>query len=523
MLSFLFQVDQYDDVDEEITPVSKSEQIVISKLNPEVPEFIPKGASTSPRHKNKVISDNKSINNNNNISTKDDCHAGKTNILNHKEASKESVRPNFKKQITSVKKTFDMNEKRTCNNDVSLNRKINGTITNDGLIKDAHVTKHEKDVNVITGHEENSTTIEHQGSNNVCGDVRMDKRIDISQLNSDQIKEITMKLKSKISNNSNDDLRLGREKNVAIATLLKLYSATPPQVKSPKPDEGVKDNKPIKLFTPEYFESCRPKSLDRDDFFPYCNGSCNATTTMNIENSTDSSPHTSKLSKNDNEASEISKDDSETKIPAGVINDTKITKSLKTLKRKEDSLETSKIPNFSTESLKPVEPKATISTSSNHLVSEKPATPKFEVEVSKNNEYAADPEMQKSIKKVNNWFEKPASPKPKPMAICLGPIAFKRKAAPIAKSPVSDGTSNRSTPTGIPQIAQYKPSKYAEDLGKKFEKQGSQQEVNKKQNQDIWTRAQSLMKEKEEKMKRKLLEQSRRSQEELEEAGSDYS
>lgn len=123
-----------------------------------------------------------------------------------------------------------------------------------------------------------------------------------------------------------------------------------------------------------------------------------------------------------------------------------------------------------------------------------------------------DPYMQESINKVNNWFNgaprsKPAekhqgaisdTSKRKPGEPYLGTFMFKKKSVPDRNSPLSDISISKSPVTTTPT---YVPSKYAQDLVKKYESNQFKKEPN-----DIWTKLQRDLKIKDEEYRLRIRE-----------------
>lgn len=117
-----------------------------------------------------------------------------------------------------------------------------------------------------------------------------------------------------------------------------------------------------------------------------------------------------------------------------------------------------------------------------------------------------DPYMQESINKVNNWFNSPPASKSaklcrgattdvskrKPAEPYLGTFMFKKKSVSDRNSSISSSKSPvLTTPT-------YVPSKYAQDLVKKYEERNQVKEMHKEEHMDIWTKLERDLKIKDE-------------------------
>lgn len=276
----------------------------------------------------------------------------------------------------------------------------------------------------------------------------------MSKLNADEIKDISRKLRDKISDVSKkDDLRTKKEKNVAIAALLKLHTA--PQSKEPE-EKGT-----IKLFTPEYFATCPAAREVRCEIHDVI---------VNVDSQQQSSSDVS--------ADKISKD-----------SDLSEKSTTQTISSVED--------DTSTQSGK--------------------SSPKSYIETpNEMSHYPHDPNVQKSIKKVTSWLQKPESPKPKGPVVCLGPISFKKKGGKSSASEESMSRSSSSLNVNANQIGHFVPSKRAEDLSKKYSERGRAIE---RRSEDIWTRAMNEMKA----IDKKKLEQSTSQSDSREDVGSSTS
>ncbi|XP_028157843.1 probable serine/threonine-protein kinase nek3 [Ostrinia furnacalis] len=322
----LRMVDEFDRPSDTVTCVPNIQSdftLTISKLDPNVPEFVPKCANNSSPSINVNVSDKQCKNeNNNNNSSKNRTHNGKSDI-----------------------------------NDSS----------NDGI----------------------------------------DKR----NPSKEEIEVISTQLRKKIIDvSAKEDLHAKKEKNVAIAALLKLYT-------TPRSEE----EKPIKLMTPSYFVSAPAAAVPVDD----------SESTSNADAS-----------------------------PA--------------------ELESSTLESSSRSGR---------------------TSPKSESDPP----HVMDPNIQKSINKVNDWLHKPESPKPKGPTLSLGPIYFKKKNS--GKSSDDSRSSSSSTVNLTPSLdISFKPSKLAEDLTKEYNQRAKASEKREATSRDdnIWDVAMRKMKEKE----RKQIEQS---------------
>ncbi|RVE49999.1 hypothetical protein evm_005352 [Chilo suppressalis] len=393
----LQMVNNFDEVEEDKSePLEKAQEVIqISKLNPNVPEFVPKAsASSSPKNKESEYVSNE-ISGNINIDS-----------------------PNV---LTAVNKC---NKEKDCN---VVNIKKNGNVLLNNCNNVNGSNKLDSPVSM-------SSDIGNCNKNEDCKDINIDKRIDISKLKPYEITDMTKKLKSKIIDSSQKDARSKRERNVAIATLLKLHSSKPKA--SNIPLENI-DEKPI-LYTPEYFEKSIPKAPSKE---------VQSICEINAEIAPQNTAHDH---------------------------------SFKTMDK-----------NFCANTDSP-KPASSISSKSNTPVPE-------------------NPDIRQSIEKVNKWFEKPTTPerfltKQKGPSIYLGPISFKKKNT--SKSPLCDD-SKRVTPVKeitLNKVTHYRPSKYAEDLSKKYTERNNNKPIEiKTTDNNIWARVEMQMKAKEERMKKEQL------------------
>ncbi|XP_013199545.1 uncharacterized protein LOC106142359 [Amyelois transitella] len=342
---FIRMLNDEEDPSEEETKQGTSAGIVISKLNPLVKEFVPR-----TRHSNSL-----SVG----ITANNNC-------LNNPSKS----RPN----TNSSSKLSHKNDKKPAKSMTSVASSSNTT---------------------------NSTS---QNGNAVISD----QDINVGATSND-IVQLTNELRNKISNTlKSDSLKHKKERNVAIANLLRLHSLKPSPCSSKPSRSSSKSNistsvegKEPTLITPDYF-----KHTINDP--PIASSSCSE--------------------KADNEAK------SET----------------------------------DTERIENGEQANTV-----------------------------HPSIQESIEKVNNWFEKPKSAIKKAPSVCLGPVSFKRKDASV-QSPTGD-VDSKSTKTITP-TAQFKPSKYAEDLAKKYMER--KQEAKRRQ-MTIWDNLEDELKKKDEVIRNK--------------------
>ncbi|XP_075973955.1 uncharacterized protein LOC142975139 [Anticarsia gemmatalis] len=242
------------------------------------------------------------------------------------------------------------------------------------------------------------------------------------------VNELANKLKDKISIASkSDSFEDQKQKNVAIASLLRLYATNNTQ----------KATQPVKLMTPDFYEQ---------------NNKSDETQTSTKELEKVQSPSTTQQRvRNIALPSEHKSDPSIGHSPSPSCSSTEV--------KSEPALSSQK----SKASPKPI----------------------------------LDPVVKKSIEKVNNWLGEPV-PKKAP-TIFLGPIEFKRKEPPVAKSPVVE-----PEPKEVNSNVQYKPSEYAADLGKKFMERSKARES---QNTNMWTDLDVILKKRDEVIKKKRLEQ----------------
>lgn len=225
--------------------------------------------------------------------------------------------------------------------------------------------------------------------------------------------DVTTTLKNQISYAAKSDtFEFKKQKNVAIATLLKLYaknSTSPPKT-------------PVKLMTPEYFEGKSGPEVRVE-------------TPVHVATTESSSTPEPR--------------DSSTTLPSCTTLST--------------------------------------STSSANLTS-----PRVKL----------DPEVKKSIDKVNRWMEDPPKPTRSP-AVCLGPITFKRKDPSSSKSPGSASSSPSRKPP-VPE-KQYQPSQYAEDLAQKYMERNKILES--KQQEVTWNNLEEVLKAKDLEIKKRQEQQ----------------
>ncbi|XP_053607318.1 uncharacterized protein LOC128673477 isoform X2 [Plodia interpunctella] len=243
----------------------------------------------------------------------------------------------------------------------------------------------------------------HEQANGLSVETNMTDKMEAEPTN---IMKRTNELRDKISQSLKSDSPIHKkERNVAIANLLKLHSSKPSPYSSNTNINIVTDGKGLKLFTPDYFKN--------------------------------------------------------TKLPTA---------------SNDDKIET--------------EPERNVT------VNEKNEDDTVKVE-------PMESTIQESIEKVNNWLEPKAtspsttsSPVCTGPVICMGPVSFKRKEV-NCKSPADCDTKIAKN---IRPFAQFKPSKYADDLAKKYTERSQMAE---QREMSIWDNLKRELKKKDEQIRKK--------------------
>ncbi|XP_050345984.1 uncharacterized protein LOC126770569 [Nymphalis io] len=262
-------------------------------------------------------------------------------------------------------------------------------------------------------------------------------RIDVSRLSPLEMEEMRKKLKTKISGTSNTNcVKVKRERNLAIATLVKLHCKPP--------NAAVSGEEKFELKTPDYYQ----KSLEKDSKIESIKKS-NILSDAALDNSV---VITKQLEYNENLELTIG---SNTKQLCAV-NETNTT-----FKVLDDDKNTQKRPSQSLTS------------------------------TTKENSCVITKEVRESIVKVENWFNSP-SKKQKGPSFYLGPVTFKRKVCSKPMSPISIGSEN----SNAQKSEIFVPSEFANQLSKKYMERSKAREADE---QDIWMKIESELKAKDKK------------------------
>ncbi|XP_038212229.1 uncharacterized protein LOC119832619 [Zerene cesonia] len=280
--------------------------------------------------------------------------------------------------------------------------------------------------------------------------IPVDNRIDISSLEPNEKEKLKENLRTSISNTAQTScVKVKRQRNLAIATLMKLFSDTPPS----RQDE-VSEVKPH-LISPQYFECsvCDNERLNKTD-------------KKQLETSIE------QLSLNKS---------SEAEETQTYYVENSIDKVNQWLKR----------PDYS-----PVSECDNIDKTGNKMSNIRTASS----EEYENNERLCS-NVKKPIEKVNTWLKDPEE-QVKSSQLFLGPITFKRKAT--RKSPdTQTGASSSvgSEPLVVEPIKNYVPSAYATELSEKYMKRVKDKTAS---TQDIWTKLEEDLKSKDEIVRRRI-------------------
>ncbi|XP_061712859.1 general transcriptional corepressor trfA-like isoform X2 [Cydia pomonella] len=389
MLKLVSDLDETKDNNDPITLFRNraTDEIRISKLNPNAGEYIPGSGFT----KNINIPKYSPKKNNNIHGSKTNKRTGNENIApsySNLNETKQNGLPNFNNNMFKSKSVKNSHEDKinatTCETKHELS-----TFNNINMFKSKSV----KDVPKIECIESNTKNVQPELKTrkneqvNTNGNLLVNglPKRQIEKPKADEMKELQEKVKSTIIASSVDNsLQTKRQKNVAIATLLKLGV--------------VPDEKPVKLIKPDYFE--KPPTNEEQ-----------------IENK---------------------------------VSDLK----------------------------------------------EMPSTSSSETNVN-----YVDPD---SISKVNGWFNSMECPKPKPQLqeplVLKDCITFKKK---TASSVTSRNTSTSTTePTKDREAKSFKPSDHATELLKKYETNAQQQKF---LNEDLGTRLERQLRERDEVVRQKML------------------
>ncbi|KAJ0177486.1 hypothetical protein K1T71_007495 [Dendrolimus kikuchii] len=384
----LKMVDEQNCTDEDLqqtdTNLASNSKIIISKLNPHVEEFVPKSANLSVKKENI-----------DNIETNAKNDNDLNNIRSNKDLSNEHVgSKHFYDKYSNNKNYNDKDSNKDSNN-----KKCNGkySIDND---------TDSKKINKIGS---------RCSSNN---------SLSVTEFNT-----IVEALKTKISNaTKSNSYALKRQKNIAISSLLRLYTESP----------GT--TSPVKLMTPNDFAF--PKIGNGENTSGKCTENKSHSVPLGIDKR-----DTGTLS---NETLNVTIKDT-----CGELPDVPSEKVFD---------EPSKQCVGSSKEICDVsinEP--SIARNENHIiVNTKSDTDNIKTtnKAPLNSDIENDSEVVKSINKVTNWLE-PKRKEIKKSSLHLGPVLYKRKGS--NKSPTSATRNKVQKPDQC-----YKPSSYAEDLIKKY-------------------------------------------------------
>ncbi|XP_026493630.2 uncharacterized protein LOC113398901 [Vanessa tameamea] len=265
--------------------------------------------------------------------------------------------------------------------------------------------------------------------------------IDISRLSSLEMQEMRQKLKTKISATSNTNcVKVKRERNLAIATLVKLH-CQPPNI-------AVSGEDKIELKAPDYYQ----KSLSSHE--------------------------------KDSEMKESIK-------KSCIIPDAALERTVIITKKPEFNENLEHVVDSNSNQLYVVkEPNAT---TSKRQDDNKKQPGHSTLCPAKENSEDIPKEVRESIVKVENWFNSP-SKKQKGSSFYLGPVTFKKKVSCKPMSPISIDSEN----SNAQKSEIFVPSAFANQLSKKYMERSKAREARE---QDIWTKIELELKAKDEKIK----------------------
>ncbi|XP_046959582.1 uncharacterized protein LOC124529729 isoform X2 [Vanessa cardui] len=264
--------------------------------------------------------------------------------------------------------------------------------------------------------------------------------IDMSRLTPLEMQEMRQKLKTKISGTSNTNcVKVKRERNLAIATLVKLHCQPP--------NTTVSGADKIELKAPDYYQ----KSL---------------------------SSHV--------KDSEMKESIKKSNVTSEVLDKTfMITKKAVLNENLEHIVDSNRNQICVL--------KETNATSSKEQDDNKNQLCHSKSSPAKENSKDIPKEVRESIVKVENWFNSP-SKKQKGSSFYLGPVTFKKKVGSKPMSPISIDSEN----SNVQKSDSFVPSAFADELSKKYMERSKAKEA---MDQDIWTKIELELKAKDEKIK----------------------
>ncbi|KAI8436337.1 hypothetical protein MSG28_004371 [Choristoneura fumiferana] len=198
-----------------------TDEINISKLNPNVIEFVPSSVRRlQPQKKQETLK--------------------KSKFKSPKKLDQSTSKVNTEIKVSSENKICDTEKKDEAKTKTPMNLLI--AESNSSTINESGKHK-QKSMNLESSASESMNSVSKAtGSSNV---ISLEKKVDISNMKSEEIEEVKMKIKSKIIDSSGDSIKQKKERNVAIAALLRLNATAP----------AVPAEKPVKLITPDYFKT----------------------------------------------------------------------------------------------------------------------------------------------------------------------------------------------------------------------------------------------------------------------------
>lgn len=290
-------------------------------------------------------------------------------------------------------------------------------------------------------------------------------------LKSNDTRAIATVLKNKISTFQKNTFHAKRERNVALSNLQKLYSVQPNPIDTFPAVQPIK--KVIKLITPDFFEKYKAKDIPENE--------------------------------------EITDHSDVHLIEEPVINNCQDSPIVKEKKGSLDNLETidrsvrnieelcsSDLTLSSAEIVgnSDIKGQNTITDSEKNNVEYNSANYDSSLKIKSN---ASDPQVQDSIKKVNNWLSKENKKSKGPIIAHLGPVSFKRKDVTNRQSPSE--IEKKISKTTLTVTQQYVPTKYASELSKKYMERLKNKEIQAEK--VSWENLNAKLKEKDAVMKTK--------------------
>lgn len=199
-----------------------TDEISISKLNPNVTDFVPSSVRQSrPQHKQGTPKKSK---------LKSPKH------ISHNDQSSCKVDTGI--EVSNEIKKFDVEKNYAKKNSIKL---LIGECNSSPIIEKEKRKLKNKNLDSSASNSMNSLSKATVSSD----DISLDKKVDITNMKSEEIEDVKMRIKTKIMDSSGDSIRNKKEKNVAIAALLRLYATAP----------ATPADKSVKLITPDYFEA----------------------------------------------------------------------------------------------------------------------------------------------------------------------------------------------------------------------------------------------------------------------------